>query len=114
MVEIINIDASKKRVFEFDEWKDYEGVPEHTRGALLRYRDHGLSPGGFLTSVLTNDLFGAIGRADSENSRAIKDICAWVRWRMPAIAWGNDDRVDNWINLGGLAGRRKLEEKEDA
>ena len=42
-------------------------IPEHTKGALDRYVDHGLEPGGFLTAVLTNDLFGAVARADSEN-----------------------------------------------
>jgi len=114
MVEIINFD-SKKRLIEFDEyeWKGHEGVPEHTRGTLLRYRDYGMDPGGFLTSVLTNDLFGAIGRADMANSHAIKDICTWVSMRMPAIAWGDPERVDTWINLGGIVGRRNMEEEKN-
>ena len=112
MVEIINFDSSKKRVLEFDEWKGYEGVPEHTRGALLRYRDHGLPPGSFLTSVLSNDLFGAVGRADHQNIHALKDICTWINMRMPAIAWGDIERVGNWVDEGGIVGRQKRTEKE--
>lgn len=113
MAEIIDINPKRKRVLEFDEWKGYEGVPVHTRGALLRYRDRGLMPGGFLTSVLTNDLFGAIARADKENSRALKDICDWVHWRMPSASWGNEEKVEKWVEAGGVNGMKNLLETEN-
>lgn len=113
MAQIININSKAGKVIPFNEWKDYEGVPDHTRGALLRYRDKGLAPGGFLTSVLTNDLFGAVGRADAENIRALKDICGWIYNRMPAPAWGNQERMDDWISQGGVEGMQKSSAQEE-
>jgi hypothetical protein len=110
MAEIINFKGSK--VLPFDEWRGYEGVPEHTRGALSRYRDKGYEPGSFLYSVLNNDLFGAVGRADAENSRAIKDICGWVYNRMPSTSWGSIDKIEAWIKQGGLEGARKQQIEE--
>jgi hypothetical protein len=112
MVEIININGDAG-ILHFDEWRGHEGVPEHTRGALLRYRDKGYDPGGFMTAVLTNDLMGAISRADRENARALIEICRWVYMRMPRASWGDDDTVDQWINAGGLQGIKSRNEKVD-
>lgn len=113
MAEIINFKGTK--VLELNEWHGYEGVPEHTRAALLRYRDRGYMPGGFLTSVLCNDLTGAVGRADAENIRQLKDICGWVHWRMPASSWGDLSRVEAWVEQGGLEGiNRAAERNEEA
>ena len=104
----------KSNVVKFDEWKGYEGVPEHTRGALLRYRDKGYEPGGFLVSVLTNDLFGAVSRADMHNLPAIKDICSWVYMRMPSPAWGSREAMEEWISAGGSEGlQRKSSAQEE-
>lgn len=72
-------------------------VPEHTREALQRYVEHGNYPGGFLMAVLTNDLFGAVGRADSTNIKYIKDICMFVYNRMPSNSWGNEDKVHKFV-----------------
>lgn len=117
MAQIININPKINKVVPFNEWHNYDGVPEHTRGALLRYRDRGLEPGGFLTSVLTNDLFGAIGRADAENLQALKVICAWIYNRMPATCWGTPERMQDWITVGGNEGllrRSSSQEEENA
>jgi len=113
MAQIININSKTNKVIPFNEWRDYPGVPEHTRDALLRYRDKGLEPGGFLTSVLTNDLFGAVSRADSENIRALKNICSWVFNRMPSSSWGSDERMLDWIQAGGNEGLKKKASQEE-
>lgn len=113
MAQIININPKINKVIPFNEWKGYEGVPEHTRGALLRYRDRGLEPGGFLVSVLTNDLFGAVGRADAQNIVALKDICSWIYMRMPSMAWGSADRLEDWIKAGGAEGLQKSSAQEE-
>ncbi len=112
MAKIISIKSKDNKVIPINEWKDYEGVPEHTRGALLRYRDRGLEPGGFLYSVLNNDLFGAVGRADAENIRALKDICGWVYNRLPSSSWGNVDKIEAWISAGGAGGIAKTNSLE--
>lgn len=108
MTEIININGGAA-VMKFDEWRHHERVPEHTRGTLLRYRDHGLAPGGFITAVLRNDLMGAIDSADMENSRCLVDICRWVYMRLPSAAWGSDEAITDWMRMGGLNGIKAKE-----
>jgi hypothetical protein len=104
MAKIININSGKA-VLKIDEWKHYETIPEHTRGALLRYRDKGYEPGGFLASVLANELMGAVSRADGENKHVLKEICNWIYHRMPSSSWGNSDKVEAWIGHAGASGR---------
>jgi len=78
--------------------RKHPGVPEHTLYSLDSYLNHKLPPGGFLTAVLTNDLFGAIGKADGENSRAIKEICMLIYNDIPSGAWGTKEKVERWLS----------------
>lgn len=77
-------------------------VPPHTLQSLLDYVgvSHGrrIPTGGFLEAVLSNDLFGAIGRADTENSQAIHAICTFVYNRLPSGSWGSPERYRNWLS----------------
>ena len=70
---------------------DFSGynLPEHTEGALRRWVENGIYPGGFLESVLTNDLFGAVGQADRRNIAALPDIVTFIYNRVPQGAWGS-------------------------
>ena len=68
-------------------------VPPHTQGALRRYVEEGYMPGGFLTAVLCNDLFGAVARADDENIQSLKDITTFVYNRMPSDSWGSAEKM---------------------
>jgi hypothetical protein len=83
----------KQPVFQ---WDYFSEVPEHTREALENYFIHGYQPGGFLTSVLANDLVGAVSRADSTNKRRIPEIVNWVVFNAPAGSWGSLEVVDSW------------------
>lgn len=76
----------------------YYGVPTHTQGALIRYIVNRFEPGGFLTAVLSNDLFGAVNRADRENLQALENICQFVYSDMPASSWGSPERVSAWLD----------------
>lgn len=78
---------------------NFEGfnIPEHTQGALSRYIEDGYQPGGFLTSVLCNDLMGAVARADGENIWALKDICQFVYNCVPSDAWGSAAKMDAYM-----------------
>ena len=42
-------------------------IPDHMHGAVIRYVEDGIEPGGFLEAVLCNDLKGAVMRADAIN-----------------------------------------------
>lgn len=72
-------------------------IPEHTQGALLRYLENRFQPGGFLTAVLSNDLVGAVARADSINIKHLKEIVQFVYSEMPSESWGSESRVAAWL-----------------
>jgi hypothetical protein len=64
---------------------EYEIIPEMTRGSIMRYVEHGIQPGGFLTAVLSNDLYNATGRADRENLAALPAIVRWFANNCPGL-----------------------------
>lgn len=79
-------------------------IPEHTQTALENYIIHGFTPGGFLESVLSNDLYGAVGRADHWNKQCIPAIVQWVLENAPSDCHGNRMLVAQWT--GDVDGRR--------
>ena len=46
-------------------------IPEHMWGAIVRYYENGIPPGGFLEAVINNDLREACARADEINRRRV-------------------------------------------
>ena len=72
-------------------------IPAHTKAELDRYVNRKILPGGFLIAVLSNDLFGAVGRGDSENLAALPDIVRYVYNRMPADSWGSKDQIYRFL-----------------
>ena len=89
-----------ENVHHFDklDWADYENrIPDHTKGSLERYINRGIAPGGFLLSVLSNDLKGACARADIENRNALFSIFSWLHNYAPSGCWGSKERVSDWI-----------------
>jgi hypothetical protein len=72
------------------------GVPEHIRGGLIRFVDHGILPGGFLQAVLSNDLPEACARADDENRPRLFAIVRWLWNEAPATCWGSPEAMRAW------------------
>ena len=72
-------------------------IPEYTLNQLDCYVEDRLIPGGFLLAVLSNDLFGAVNRADSANQAALADIVKFVYNRMPAGCWGSQEKVYAYV-----------------
>lgn len=72
-------------------------VPAHTQESLERYFFHGLEPGSFLVSVLSNDLMGACTRSDHINRDSIVGIATWVLHNAPPESWGNHTSIKLWI-----------------
>jgi hypothetical protein len=64
--------------------------------ALENYLMRGFQPGGFLTAVLANDLFMAVGRGDHWNRTNLDRIVNEVVHKMPSIAWGSYAAVKDW------------------
>lgn len=78
---------------------DYSELPEHMRGAMQRYMEHGIEPGSFLMSVLSNDFMGAVGRADSTNKHRLADYATWLYNFAPPASFGSPAKVDAWVEL---------------
>ncbi len=85
-------------------------LPFHMRDGVRLWIERGIGPGSFLTAVLSNDLFGALGRADEENSRALKSYGVYFYSYAPSGCYGSPLRVAEWAKSGGLAGRGLLEQ----
>ena len=82
---------------EFIEQARHYGVPEHIIDGFEFYVFHRIEPGGFLTSVLENDLKGAIGRADHINIHHLKEIVSFVYNCLPAQCQGTPEKVRSWL-----------------
>jgi len=96
-------------------------IPAHMHGGIQRYMTHGISPGGFLYAVLSNDLKGAFCKADDVNRCWLQQWIEYVILDLPALAQGSQERVQTWMSHNGLSGmneyyaRRAAEiEAEDA
>jgi len=78
----------------------YPRIPHLVFAALMRHKDHTQNwrHGGFLTAVLTNDLSGAIGRADAECLDALYEIGCFVQNELPRESWGSHEKVVAWLS----------------
>lgn len=86
-------------------------IPPLTLESLVAYANRGRPTGDFLRCVLTNDLMGAVNRADDGNRAELRSICLFVYTEMPSDCWGSEQRIREWIELGGLEGMvRRVEE----
>lgn len=72
-------------------------VPTHNHQALMDYLLKGYEPGGFLVSVMANDLAMAVGRADHINSRFLRETTAWVINHVPSLLRGSYEAVSEWV-----------------
>ena len=82
---------------------DWSLIPSHMTGAMRRYIEHGISPGHFLTALLSNDLRGTFQRADEENSAAVGNYVQFLYNYAPSGCWGSPERFDAWFKQGGLS-----------
>ncbi len=85
---------------------NYDCLPEHMRDGARLYIEKGIEPGGFLMSVLCNDLTGAVGRADGINQHAFVEWAMWLHNDIPMGAWGSLEKVEAWMEE-----RRKVESR---
>ena len=90
-----------------------EHVSEEYSLPLVNYLIHGLKPGSFWESVLANDFLGAMMSIHPSNQIVhLKYASIWISHRMPPIAVGSYEKVDNWLKLSEYERRTILEECE--
>jgi len=79
----------------FKIWKatSWGKIPVLTYQGLVAYRDKHDVPGGFIASVLCNDLSSAFSFADLDNAASMGSIIGWTRANLPGDIWGSPDKV---------------------
>jgi hypothetical protein len=87
-------------------------IPQYMMGGIIRYISEGIPPGDFLKAVITNNLRDAIGRADDFNLRNLPAYPAFFYNKAPGLCWGNQERMEKWIEFGGDM-KRLLGAKEE-
>ena len=75
---------------------DYSKLPTGLQGGIQRYIENGYPVGHFLTAVLSNDLLGAVSRADDKNIKLIPEIVKWLYNEAPGSCWGTVEQVQAW------------------
>jgi len=75
----------------------YYPIRHDLLGALERYLNHGIMPGGFMTAVLENNLKEAFARADDTNIENMKNIVGYVYNNIPSDSWGSREAVNAWL-----------------
>lgn len=77
---------------------NYGRLPEHIRGGVQRYIEHGIAPGDFLTAVIRNDLGASFACADERNIEAMRDIVTFFWTEAPAGSWGSREHMSYWLS----------------
>ena len=72
------------------------GIPEYMRGGIMRFYEHGLPPGDFLSAVIDNDLKGAVAHADDTNKDLLSNYVGWFYNHAPSGSWGFTGAVAKW------------------
>lgn len=73
-------------------------VPPLIKNAIDNYVAGRHRPGGFVVSVLKNDLKGACARGDYASLRALPVIVAYCYNEIPAPCWGSHEIVEAWVS----------------
>lgn len=89
--------SSTKLFFELYFTGEYAAIPERMQEALKRYVLESVKPGDFLSAVLSNNLHGAVSRADSENLPLLPLYVRWLYNVAPSDCWGSSENVKAWL-----------------
>ncbi len=74
----------------------FDKVPEHLHDGMVAYFVDGITPGGFFTAVLCNDLCGAFERGDTHSLNYIRALITYMYQYPPSTCWGSVARMVAW------------------
>lgn len=88
-------------------------VPYDCAHPIINYLIHGLHPGGFFSSLLANDAFGAISRSHPLNDMMVlKSLVTWIKNTLvEGVHYGSYETVNDWINSSDEFKRKSLENR---
>jgi len=72
------------------------GIPQHLVHGIENYVVHHLLTGGFLRACFSNDLIGAVSRADFEALKALPSIVNYIHYFTPSECHGSPEKVTKW------------------
>ena len=84
-------------------------IPSYMHEGISRWLTDGITPGRFLTAVLSNDLRGAFEHADDQNGKLVRDYIAFLYNHAPIGSWGSEHYFRTWAE-DHFKRRGKLEE----
>lgn len=96
--------AALLRAAEAEIAEGIDRVPPHLREGLIAHILHGRPVGRFLTSLLSNDLREAVGRADDVSLGSLRDLVIFLHNNAPGPCWGSPAAVEAWRARGGASG----------
>ncbi len=111
-MKIVNANGKKKVIMSKKEWEfigkesQFEGIdweslpvtiPSQVSESLKNYVVNHVKPGGFLTSVLSNDLFGVVRYSSKDTSGYLNDLVNFIYSNLPGSCYGSVQDVSNWI-----------------
>ena len=84
-------------------------IPTRIKDMIDRYVGHGISGGGCLDAILSNNLGESFARADEEVAEGMFEIVKYLYNEVPGGCWGSPELVKKWMAQGGREGREKEE-----
>jgi hypothetical protein len=89
----------------FPNWGPALGLlPSSLQGGIARYILQGIEPGHFLTAVISNDLFGAFGRADQNSVANMERLVKFFYNYAPSNCYRSPAHLEAWAKNGGHLG----------
>lgn len=77
-------------------------IPEHMHEAVIdwveRGEPHPSQLGSFFRAVLTNDLAGAVSRADHMNGVCLREWALLLYNDIPRACWGSEEKLIAWYD----------------
>ena len=86
---------------------NYQRLPPHLQGGVVRYIEQGTPPGDFLTAVITNNLRLAVGHADDISLAALPEIVRFFHNESPSGCWGTPEKMKLWMKKKGAEAWRR-------
>jgi len=96
----ISIEQRKARTMakiNFDQLSNDMRIPDYMQEGFEGYLLYGWEPGGFLYSVITNDLMGAFAKADSLNSQIVRNYVSFLFNIAPSASCGSEANYNDWV-----------------
>ena len=88
---------TEKELKEFELGLKVCEVAENLHEGLMRYFEHHILPGRFLTACLENNLKNAIGFASTKTWDYIFSVMNFLYTFVPDDTWGSKEIVQAWL-----------------